>query len=276
VARIRSIKPDFTQNDKLSALPAETHLLAAGLICYADDEGYFPANPKLVQAAIFPLRELLQSIPEMLRNLSGIGYLELFTGSDDRAYGKITHFDLHQRVSHKVGSKIKALRAASGNIPENSGRPPETLRPELKGNRIEGEFEGEDFPESTTDQPPLNHAKKIMEVLGLSERIVLSVEAGLKAEAGFSGNSLPETAQYIVKRAIADRQEGISIDKFYFDDTKWRNGNGKGTRPSASAARSERSKSNILDGLAKDIGRRDAPVRPELEIGTRKRTGSGI
>ena len=36
--RIRTIKPGFYQNERLSELPAETHLLAGGLIIYADDD----------------------------------------------------------------------------------------------------------------------------------------------------------------------------------------------------------------------------------------------
>jgi hypothetical protein len=166
--RIRSLKPDFTQNDKLSALPAETHLLAAGLICYADDEGYFRANPKLVQAAIFPLRELSGNIPEALRSLAGIGYIELRAGSDGREYGRIVHFAEHQRVSHKVKSSIKPFWMDSGNIPEDSGGTPAVLRPELNRggielNRIEGEGKPASPPLSFEDLKPSEAALMYLE-----------------------------------------------------------------------------------------------------------------
>ena len=55
MARIRTIKPEFWRHEDLSALPADTHMLAAALLNYADDEGYFNANPKLVEAECFPV-----------------------------------------------------------------------------------------------------------------------------------------------------------------------------------------------------------------------------
>jgi hypothetical protein len=116
MSRIRSLKPEFGHNDKLSALPAEAHLLAGLLITYADDEGYFNANPKLVHAGCCPLRELLTNISDILTKLSGIGYLELFKGSDGRDYGFITNFHIHQRVTHPTASKIKILRTSHENI----------------------------------------------------------------------------------------------------------------------------------------------------------------
>lgn len=279
MSRIRSLKPEFTQNERLSALPAETHLLAAGLLCYADDEGYFYAHPKLIQSAIFPLRELSVSVPAMLQSLLGIGYVELFIGSNGKEYGRIVNFLEHQRVSHPMRSKIKTFSESSRVAPESSVKAPERLRPEveLKGNGIELEVEGEAHPNFSTltevpeQQHPLSHARRMVEILGMpnTSANLRSVEAGLTAEANHSGSPLEEVAQMVADKAIVDRRRGVAIDKFYFEDTKWRNGNGQ-SKPSASAARSERSKTNILDGIAKDIGRRDALVGPELKIGTGK------
>lgn len=236
MSRIRSIKPEFGQNEKLSALHPETHLLAALLLPYADDEGYFNANPKLVQAAVFPLRELLQSVPEMLRSLTEINYLETCVASDGRHYGRIVNFAEHQRVSHPTNSKIKPLWKS----PEEFGIVPEPIRPEWNGIEGKGREElQEPIPELI--QHPLNYARKMIEVLGLSERILRSVEAGLMAECRLTGNGLDECSQFIVHRAMEDRASGVSIDKFYFDDTKWRNGNGanksNGIKPSRQVER---------------------------------------
>ena len=57
MARIRTIKPEFWKHEDLSALPEITHMLAAALLGYADDEGYFNANPALVKSECLPLRE---------------------------------------------------------------------------------------------------------------------------------------------------------------------------------------------------------------------------
>lgn len=129
MARIRSIKPEFFTNDRLSELPECVHLAAAGLLTYADDYGYFNANPGLIKAAIFPLRESFVSIPEILRRLQTIDYLRLSKGVDGRDYGWIVEFDTHQRVSHPTESKIKKL----ASFPEPLRNPPEPFVPEGKG-----------------------------------------------------------------------------------------------------------------------------------------------
>lgn len=109
MSRIRTIKPEFWQDEDLSMLPPETHMLAAALLNYADDEGYFKANPKLVKAACCPLREDSVSIHESLGELSNVGYIRLGTGVDGKRYGHICGFTKHQRVNRPSPSKIKQI-----------------------------------------------------------------------------------------------------------------------------------------------------------------------
>ena len=132
MARIRTIKPEFGHHDRLSALPAEVHLFAALLLPFADDEGYFPAHPKLLHAGLCPLRELGMSVPEILGKLEQIKYIERFTGTDGREYGYIVNFLKHQRVAHATASKISPLRECESTPPENIGRTPEVGRPDLE------------------------------------------------------------------------------------------------------------------------------------------------
>ena len=110
MARIRTIKPDFWRNEPLSEVSPEAALLAIGLLNHADDEGYFVAHPKLVESDIFPLRELSSTCTVLLKELSDIGYIELFTGSDGKKYGLITKFTKHQVVNKPKPSEIKEFR----------------------------------------------------------------------------------------------------------------------------------------------------------------------
>lgn len=139
MARIRTIKPEFWRHEELSALPEATHLLAAALLNYADDHGYFNANPALVKAECSPLREPSVSIPESFRSLQTIGYIQLGTCVNGRRFGRIVAFAAHQRVSHPTDSKIAVMPITwdcSGNIPEDSVRAPEVFVPEQgTGNR---------------------------------------------------------------------------------------------------------------------------------------------
>jgi len=109
MARIRTIKPEFWQDEDLAGVSAEANLLAIGLLNQADDEGYFKANPKLIQAAVFPLRDLSVNIHGIISELSNIGYITLKTGSDGKQYGHVTNFEKHQKINRPSGSKIRAL-----------------------------------------------------------------------------------------------------------------------------------------------------------------------
>lgn len=137
--RIRTIKPEFWNNENLSACSMEAHFIAAALLNYADDEGYFNANPKLIKAAIFALREDSLNIHGVLTELSNIGYLQLYENPDGRIYGYINKFSEHQKINRPSSSKIKGLIDDSmiihGGFTEYSVRPHCRNREQGTGNR---------------------------------------------------------------------------------------------------------------------------------------------
>ena len=97
MARIRTVKPEFYAHERLSELPPEWHLLAAAILNYADDYGYFNANPALVLAGTMPLRPTV-NVVAALEALVAIGYARLGRGPDGRRYGQVVNFAKHQRV----------------------------------------------------------------------------------------------------------------------------------------------------------------------------------
>lgn len=109
MARIRTVKPEFWRNMKLSSVSLEAHLLAVGLLNAADDEGYFNANPMLVKADVFPLRDLSVSIHGVLSELSRIGYIDLYDGFDGEVYGHIVNFTVHQKINRPTKSRIRTI-----------------------------------------------------------------------------------------------------------------------------------------------------------------------
>lgn len=109
MARIRTIKPEFWRDEDLSKISAEAALLAIGLLNHADDEGFFSANTKLIEADVFPLRELSGSVTGMVEELRSIGYIKVFSGSDGKRYGQVVNFEKHQVINKKSPSKIKDL-----------------------------------------------------------------------------------------------------------------------------------------------------------------------
>lgn len=70
-------------------------------------------------------------------------------------------------------------------------------------------------------------ADRMAQYLGipLSPRNRESLRLAVQAEMSWCGLSPPAAARVICKAAIADGQRGIAIDKFYFEDAKWRKPN---------------------------------------------------
>lgn len=141
MARIRTIKPDFWKNEELSEISEPACLLAIGLLNIADDEGYFRANPSLVRAEIFPLREPSVNVPVMLKELSDIGYIRLYNGYDGKQYGHVVNFTIHQKVNKPSASKIKELLIFTEDSVNPTGILQEDSPTERKGKEKEKEEE---------------------------------------------------------------------------------------------------------------------------------------
>ena len=87
----------------------ETKLLAIGLLNYADDEGYFFAEPAMVRASLRPLDEDSTIVRRSFERLSEMGYLETIQHHTHGLLGRVVSFSNHQRVDRANKSKIKAL-----------------------------------------------------------------------------------------------------------------------------------------------------------------------
>lgn len=165
MARIRTIKPDFWRDESLATISPEACLLAIGLLNHCDDDGYFNANPKLVESDIFPLRTLSKPTTELLRELCSIGYLLMYKGNDNKTYGLVKNFYKHQVINKRTPSKIKGLC----EVIELSGSPTVVLPTgmEWNGNRS-GSGSGEEMElrddltinELLTDEPIIKNPSK--------------------------------------------------------------------------------------------------------------------
>jgi hypothetical protein len=148
--RIRTIKPEFWQNESLAGLSHHARLLAIALLNHADDKGYFIASHQLVRAACFPFEEDSKNVLGSIQELSRIGYIEI-RNCDGKQIGRICKFLDHQRIDKPQKSKLFEVFAANheqngnsknvlGTFVEDSKNAP---RPERKGKEGEGEMEGE-------------------------------------------------------------------------------------------------------------------------------------
>ncbi|MCC8145061.1 MAG: hypothetical protein LIO93_01195, partial [Bacteroidales bacterium] len=58
MARIRTIKPEFWEDEKVANLPFAARLFFIGLWNHADDQGVFKDNPILLKSKIFPYDDI--------------------------------------------------------------------------------------------------------------------------------------------------------------------------------------------------------------------------
>ena len=180
--RIRTIKPEFWSNEDIATISDKAKLLALALLNYSDDEGYFRANPKLIKASLFPLSASI-NIPVVLRELSGIGYIELCKGNDGKEYGRLPTFLNHQVINKSTDSRIKDL----WTLPENSGSTTVGLptgtgnREQGTGNREQGGFESfwKIYPKKREKKESLKIWKKINPDEELIEIILYALQKQL-------------------------------------------------------------------------------------------------
>lgn len=90
-------------------MPDFTKLLAIGLLNYADDHGYFWANPLMIRGALFPFDEDSSKVRRALAQLVEEGYLRIGKAPDGREGGHIIKFSNHQRVDRPADSDIQPL-----------------------------------------------------------------------------------------------------------------------------------------------------------------------
>jgi hypothetical protein len=84
-------------------------LLAIGLLNYADDDGYFYADAKLVRNAIRPMDDDSGITTVALRELSSIGFISVRTHPTHGEIGFIESFKAHQVINKHKSSIIKEL-----------------------------------------------------------------------------------------------------------------------------------------------------------------------
>jgi hypothetical protein len=209
--RIRTIKPEFWRHKQMSALPPFTRLVAIALLNVADDEGFFEADPMLIRGDVFPFENECGTITVALRELSGIGYVELLNHSEKGSIGFIPGFARHQVINKAGRSKLKPIWIAAG------GRDPEKIAVETNSGSVPVVVSDESRPEQGTGKGNSEREKEGEPPTGL--------EGGTgKSEPGSgsgSGSGKEPGKRKPGKTSIGDIQIPESIDCPQFRDA-WR------------------------------------------------------
>lgn len=265
MSRIRTIKPEFWRHEDLSELPEPTHMLAAALLNYSDDEGYFNAHPGLIKGECFPLRDPSVSIQDSLAHLSRVGFIRLGKGEDGKRYGQVTKFTDHQRINRPTPSKINNIEIKWDGSQDPHPRITEPSHPERNREQGTGKREGAltqtvvvaKSADPTPDLPPIPES--------LKRGTRLSLESLPDAWRNFCQAERPDLDPERTWAIFQDhwrgkaRQAGVKLDWL----ATWRNwvrregkGNGINRRPDGGggkATKDERAKAAIAKGLAVEI-----------------------
>jgi hypothetical protein len=120
MARIRTLKPEFWSDEKLSECSLSARLLFIGLISFADDEGRLECSPARLRMQIFPCGSVKpQQLTEWLVALTERSLIRRYV-VDKREYIDIPNFKKHQKINRPTPSK---LPAAPCGITEDSMSP---------------------------------------------------------------------------------------------------------------------------------------------------------
>lgn len=138
---------DWTASEKMDKLSQGAEVFFTRLIMKADDYGLYYGNPKLLNSALFPLREYDNSqVLKWLMECVKAGIVHKYT-VDGKDYIQILGFDQRLRL---MKSKFPApSNSAKFHEPSNDSQMTDECRPETKRNETETEEETE------TEKKPL-------------------------------------------------------------------------------------------------------------------------
>jgi hypothetical protein len=139
LARIRTIKPDFFFDEKVSELDHKSRLAFIGLWCYADKEGRMEDKPKVLKAKLFPYENV--DFDKILDALTVSEFIIRYT-AESKKYILINNFCKHQRPHHT--EKDSEIPDFNGDItvkqPDIDGE--EKVGRERKGKERKGVYGG--------------------------------------------------------------------------------------------------------------------------------------
>lgn len=139
---------DWTLSENIDLLSMGAEVFFTRLIMKADDHGRFHANPKLLKAALFPLKEVTESeIAVWLNELYEIGIL--------------THYEVDSKKYLEIKDFGQRLRTMVSKFPEPRGQSAVICPPAVVNERPEGRKE--EKPE-TRNQKPETEGRKEEEV----------------------------------------------------------------------------------------------------------------
>src|SRR5262245_13721655 len=96
--RIRTRKPEWATDEKLSPLDPTTRLVWLFLISHADDEGRHLDNVKAIDGVLFSQTD--DTAKQALEALAGLGLILRGRSASGQAVIEIANWKRHQKIQH--------------------------------------------------------------------------------------------------------------------------------------------------------------------------------
>lgn len=98
MARIRTVKPEFFDDEKMGKISRDARLTIIGMLVLSDDYGVVKGHPLWLKSRIFPYDDLSNSdFCEFLKEIETVGIIRPFKNNDEQYY-HIVNFKKHQVV----------------------------------------------------------------------------------------------------------------------------------------------------------------------------------
>ena len=222
--RIRTIKPDFWTSTDIAGLSEAEALLFVGLWNYAQDNGVGRDDPRLLKAALYPLRDDVPAaeVERRMMRLASAGLIERYRDTHGMALFYVPKWDSHQVINRPSRTQFtRPTRNTQRVLPEPSRSPLADAGGEVE---VEGEGEGEvgsgklleqATPTSDTNATPeATPIDSIGEVMGAVRRH-LYVPDGKPPEGWDDGRDVRIAKMMLFKgtslRDLLDAIEGVAI-----------------------------------------------------------------
>lgn len=108
MARIRTIKPEFWESEKVGHLSPIARLLFIGLISLADDDGRGRGEHRFLKSRLLPYdhQNTTRRLGAYLQEISSVGLAHFYEGADGCAYYWIPGFRDNQKIDRPRNSKL--------------------------------------------------------------------------------------------------------------------------------------------------------------------------
>lgn len=196
MARIRTIKPEFWTDERLTECSLSARLLFIGMLNFADDNGNLQRSAKRIKMQVFPADSI--DCEPLIIELITHGLLTEYSVSEDK-YLNIKNFKKHQIINRPSKSVIPQPPFSEGSLSTHG-----VLTDGKEGNRKGKEEEKKEEKELSDDnsKKPVNH--KILKPDEVSEQVWLDfLQLRKEKRAALTATALEGIRREAVKAGLS-------------------------------------------------------------------------